>query len=154
MLTDPRQLQKDDRFAAAQGEVPLCVDLDGTLVKSDTLVDAVLLLVRQQPASPLQWPGWLAKGKAGFKREVTSRAVVDVEHLPYNRRLLEYLREEHARGRRIYLATAADAGRVPDSGMETHAAGASWACASASAAWGPSETNAASSAYTVRGRYR
>jgi 4-hydroxybenzoate polyprenyltransferase len=110
MPIDPGQLQKDDRFASAQGEVPLCVDLDGTLVKSDTLVDAVLLLVRQQPASPLQWPGWLAKGKAGFKREVTSRAVVDVEHLPYNRRLLEYLREERERGRRIYLATAADAG--------------------------------------------
>ncbi|MGI4759001.1 MAG: UbiA family prenyltransferase [Janthinobacterium lividum] len=89
-------------------EVPLCVDLDGTLVKSDTLVDAVLLLVRQQPTSPLQWPGWLRKGRAGFKREVTDRAVVEVEHLPYNQPLLAYLREEHARGRRIYLATAAD----------------------------------------------
>jgi 4-hydroxybenzoate polyprenyltransferase len=91
-------------------EVPLCVDLDGTLVKSDTLVDAILLLARQQPMSPLQWPGWVRKGKAGFKREVTGRAVVEVEHLPYNQPLVAYLQEQHARGRRIYLATAADRG--------------------------------------------
>ncbi len=89
-------------------ETPLCVDLDGTLVKSDTLLDAVLLLARQQPTSPLQWPGWLRKGKAGFKQEVVSRALVEVEHLPYNEPLLAYLREEHARGRQIFLATAAD----------------------------------------------
>ena len=89
-------------------EPPLCVDLDGTLVKSDTLVDAVLLLLRQQPRSPLQWPGWLRSGRAGFKREITDRAVVDVEHLPYNQPLLAYLHEERARGRKIYLATAAD----------------------------------------------
>ena len=73
-------------------------------------MDAILLLARQQPASPLQWPGWVRKGRAGFKREVTGRAVVDVEHLPYNEPLLEYLREERARGRAIYLATAADRG--------------------------------------------
>ena len=94
----------------AATEVPLCVDLDGTLVKSDTLVDAILLLVRQQPASPLQWPRWVSKGKAGFKREITGRALVEVEYLPYNQPLVEYLKEEYARGRRIYLATAADRG--------------------------------------------
>jgi len=90
--------------------IPLCVDLDGTLVKSDTLLDAVVLLTRQQPASPLNWPRWVSKGKAAFKREITDRARVDVEFLPYNQPLLEYLREEHARGRQIYLATAADMG--------------------------------------------
>ncbi len=94
--------------ASAGTDVPLCVDLDGTLVKSDTLVDAVLLLARQQPFSPLHWPAWLRKGKAGFKQEVVSRAAVEVEYLPYNEPLLAYLREEHGRGRRIYLATAAD----------------------------------------------
>ena len=99
-----------EQVADAAAEVPLCVDLDGTLVKSDTLVDAVLLLMRQQPQTPLHWPGWVSKGRAGFKREVTSRAVVEVEHLPYNKPLLAFLWAEHERGRRIYLATAADIG--------------------------------------------
>ncbi len=92
----------------SHAKTPLCVDLDGTLVKSDTLVDAILILARQQPASPLQWPEWLRKGRAGFKREVTDRAVIQMEHLPYNEPLVAFLWEERARGRKIYLATAAD----------------------------------------------
>lgn len=89
-------------------DVPLCVDLDGTLVKSDTLVDSVLVLARQHPKLLLQIPGWLSKGKASFKQYVTASVALDVEHLPYNRPLLEFLREQHAEGRTIYLATAAD----------------------------------------------
>jgi 4-hydroxybenzoate polyprenyltransferase len=86
----------------------LCVDLDGTLVKSDTLVDSVLSLARQHPGRVARIPGWLLEGKAAFKRRVTSSVELDVEHLPYNHRLLEYLRQESGRGRAIYLATAAD----------------------------------------------
>ena len=88
--------------------VPLCVDLDGTLVKSDTLVDSLLVMARQRPAELLSIPGWIAKGKPQFKRHVTEAVTLDVEHLPYNRALLEWLRAEHGQGRAIYLATAAD----------------------------------------------
>jgi 4-hydroxybenzoate polyprenyltransferase len=88
--------------------VALCVDLDGTLVKSDTLVDSVLALARQHPAQLRKVPGWIAEGKAAFKRHVTSAVALDVEHLPYNLLLLEWLRTEAGRGRQIYLATAAD----------------------------------------------
>ena len=97
--------------------VPLCVDLDGTLVKSDTLVDSVLALARQKPAEILRIPSWIAQGKAQFKKLVTASVTLDVEHLPYNRPLLEWLRAEHGAGRTIYLATAADrslAERVAD----------------------------------------
>jgi 4-hydroxybenzoate polyprenyltransferase len=88
--------------------LPLCVDLDGTLVKSDTLVDSVLALVRQNPRALLAIPGWLAQGKAKFKQHVTSAVTIDVAALPYNKPLLEFLFHEHAHGREIYLATAAD----------------------------------------------
>ncbi|HEV2646265.1 MAG TPA: UbiA family prenyltransferase [Acidobacteriaceae bacterium] len=87
---------------------PLCVDLDGTLVKSDTLVDTVVVLARQRPASLLHFPGWIAQGKASFKRKVSTLAEIDVEYLPYNKPLLEYLRKQHERGREIFLATGAD----------------------------------------------
>jgi 4-hydroxybenzoate polyprenyltransferase len=86
------------------------VDLDGTLVKSDTLLDSVLLLVRRQPREALKAPLWLKGGKAAFKAEVTSRVALDVEHLPWNHKLLNYLAEQRAAGRKIYLATGADAG--------------------------------------------
>ena len=88
--------------------VPLCVDLDGTLVKSDTLVDTVVVLARQHPERLLSLPGWVTQGKAAFKRKVTEVAQIDVVHLPYNQPLLEYLREQYAAGREIYLATGAD----------------------------------------------
>ena len=90
--------------------VAICVDLDGTLVKSDTLVDSVLVLARQHPWQLLRIPGWISQGKAAFKRHVTSAVALDVEHLPYNRPLLEWLRAQHGAGRRLYLATAADMG--------------------------------------------
>jgi len=86
----------------------LCVDLDGTLVKSDTLVDSALALARYHPASLLKIPGWLMQGKAALKRHITSAVNLDVAHLPYNRELLQFLEQQHATGRSIYLATAAD----------------------------------------------
>jgi len=87
---------------------PLCVDLDGTLVKSDTLHDALLVLVRQHPAALLSLPGWLVGGKAVFKQHLSSLVLLDAAHLPYNRPLLQYLELQHAAGRPIYLATASD----------------------------------------------
>jgi 4-hydroxybenzoate polyprenyltransferase len=87
---------------------PLCVDLDGTLVKSDTLADALCMLAHKRPWLLLRTPLWLAQGKAVFKRQVTTHAPLDVTHLPYNTPLVEYLREEAARGRTLVLATGSD----------------------------------------------
>jgi 4-hydroxybenzoate polyprenyltransferase/phosphoserine phosphatase len=86
----------------------LCVDLDGTLVKSDTLVDSTLALARYHPKLLLRIPGWLLEGKAALKRHITSAVSLDVAHLPYNRELLQFLEQQHATGRPIYLTTAAD----------------------------------------------
>ena len=87
---------------------PLCVDLDGTLVKSDTLVDSLLLLARREPAALLKVPGWIVQGKAHLKEKVTSLVSLNVENLPYNRKLLEYLMIERSAGRKLYLTTGAD----------------------------------------------
>jgi len=87
---------------------PLCVDLDGTLVKSDTLVDSLLVLVRSHPALLFALPFQVLRGKAAFKAFVSSHVSLDIAHLPYNRKLLEFLHEEHTRGRALYLATGAD----------------------------------------------
>jgi 4-hydroxybenzoate polyprenyltransferase/phosphoserine phosphatase len=93
------------------------VDLDGTLVKSDTLVDSLLALLRTDPELMFRLPGRLIHGKAAFKAFVTESVSLDAAHLPYNDAVLEYLGHEHARGREIYLATGADvrlARRVAD----------------------------------------
>ena len=87
---------------------PLCVDLDGTLVKSDTLVDSLLVLIRTHPARLIGLPSSLLNGKAAFKAYVTDSVSLDVAHLPYNRPLLHFLQHEHLKGRQIFLATGAD----------------------------------------------
>ena len=94
--------------APISSTLPLCVDLDGTLVKTDTLVDSVLILARQNPRAILSIPAWLLQGKAAFKRHVTQSVAIDVVNLPFNKPLLEFLTAEHNAGRPIYLATAAD----------------------------------------------
>ncbi len=84
----------------------LCVDLDGTLVKADTLVDALFTLVRRNPITALRCAVFLARGKAIFKAEVARHVILNPATLPYNQPLLNHLRAEHAAGRDIYLATA------------------------------------------------
>ncbi|HXI99639.1 MAG TPA: UbiA family prenyltransferase [Micropepsaceae bacterium] len=87
--------------------LPLCVDLDGTLVRSDTLVESLASGMRN-------WRIWLAllgvftKGRAAMKREVAEIEPVNAATLPYNEELLEYLRAEKERGRELILVTASD----------------------------------------------
>ena len=88
--------------------LPVCVDLDGCLVKSDTLSDSLCVLARTHPWDLFRLPGWLLGGKARLKRELSSRALLDAAHLPYNDALIVYLREQAASGRPLYLSTGAD----------------------------------------------
>jgi 4-hydroxybenzoate polyprenyltransferase len=70
----------------------------------------LLLLVRTRPLEAVKTPLWALRGKANLKREVTARVTLNVEHLPYNRPLLEYLMAQRGEGRKLYLATGADSG--------------------------------------------
>ena len=88
-------------------KLPLCVDLDGTLVQSDTLVESLVELIRQWRVLA-RLPYWLLLGKARLKRELAERARLDYAFLPYRNELLTYLRKEKSRGRYLVLATAAN----------------------------------------------
>ncbi len=89
---------------------PICVDLDGTLVKSDTLFDSFCQLLRSNPLEAWKAPLWLSKGRANLKTEVNSRAPLDAARLPYNTCLLSYLEQQRREGRSIYLTTGAEGG--------------------------------------------
>jgi 4-hydroxybenzoate polyprenyltransferase len=89
-------------------EPPLVVDLDSTLIRTDLLLEAALLLVKHQPLAALRLPLWLLRGRARLKRELANRIPLDVALLPYQEALCAYLREERSRGRRIVLASASD----------------------------------------------
>ncbi|HEY5653191.1 MAG TPA: UbiA family prenyltransferase [Pontiella sp.] len=88
--------------------IPLCVDLDGTLVKLDTLQQALFLLLRRRPACLLKIPRWIFQSKAHMKDQVMQNISLDASVLPYNQTFLNWLREEKAQGRKLVLATGAN----------------------------------------------
>ncbi|NLA68816.1 MAG: UbiA family prenyltransferase [Gammaproteobacteria bacterium] len=88
-------------------DLPLVVDLDGTLTPVDTLLESLVLLLRRRPAAMFRLPFWLASGRAGFKSRVAATLGRSPRHLPWREPLLAYLREQKRMGRPIVLATAA-----------------------------------------------
>ena len=96
------------RPTASARPVPLVVDLDGTLIRTDLLHESVIQLVKAKPQMALALPAWLAAGKAALKRQVARRVPLDVRDLPYNQPLIDWIRAERAGGRSIVLCTASD----------------------------------------------
>ena len=88
--------------------IPLIVDLDGSLIRTDSLWEACLAALRMKPLEAACWPLWLLKGKAYFKRRIAERAELEVEHLPYDAEVLAYAQTSAAIGRKVALVTAAD----------------------------------------------
>lgn len=86
--------------------LPLAVDLDGTLIKTDLLIESFLGLMKRSPLNIFRVVFWLLRGKATLKAEIARRVDIDVDVLPYNEALVAYLREQKAQGRRCTLATA------------------------------------------------
>ena len=87
---------------------PLCVDLDGTLISSDLLLESLLLLLKRNPLYLFRIPFWLMQGKAVLKAEVAARVTLNPEALPYNRALIEWLESERSTGRSLWLCTASN----------------------------------------------
>ena len=86
----------------------LAVDLDGTLLKTDVLLESLLRMLHGKPQYVFLLPWWLLRGKAYFKRQIARRVVLDVRALPYREDFLEDLRAQRATGRTLVLATGAD----------------------------------------------
>lgn len=89
-------------------DLPLFVDMDGTLLATDTLSERLLLLGRNKPFDLVKVPSWLLKGKITLKEKLSENTNLDIETLPVNPELLAFLKREKARGRWLALATAAD----------------------------------------------
>jgi 4-hydroxybenzoate polyprenyltransferase/phosphoserine phosphatase len=93
--------------ASIAGRPPLVVDLDGTLILTDSLWEMLVRLIARRPLLVFAVIGWLFRGRAGFKTMVARHQSLDPKTLPLNRPLLAYLEEQHRSGRSIILATSA-----------------------------------------------
>lgn len=102
----------------AKRTLPLCVDLDGTLVKTDTFAQELLLLIRTRPAALFSIPRWSANGLAAFKRRVAQKIHLDPSALPCHSLLLPFLKAEREKGRELILVTASDS--IPARAVADH----------------------------------
>ncbi len=92
--------------ATRSASTPLVVDLDGTLVHTDLLLESALQFVRKHPWQTWRLFSWLARGKAALKTALAERVDLHAASLPYNQELLVHLKAEKTRGRSLVLATA------------------------------------------------
>ena len=86
---------------------PLCVDLDGTIVETDTFIECLIVGIRKWSVLS-RIPRWVIEGKAKLKQELACHVKLDPALLPYNGSLLQYLHHQKNLGRRLFLVTAAN----------------------------------------------
>lgn len=87
-------------------DIPLVVDLDGTLINTDLLHEAAVLLIRKNPFYIFICVLWALKGRSYLKNKIFSLVHINPELLPYNINFLNFLKKEHEKGRKLILATA------------------------------------------------
>lgn len=99
----------DEFLQVSASDLPvLVVDLDGTLLRSDMLLESFANLLHHVPLSILAVPVWLAHGRARLKQELATRSRIAVETLPFDPEVLTLIAEAKAQGRQVVLCTASD----------------------------------------------
>lgn len=100
------------QHTAAEGSVPLIVDLDRTLCRSDTMHEALIGLLASRPTVIVSLPSWLSSGKKGFKQALADEKTVDPALLPYDDDVLALIETARAEGRPVALISASDQRQV------------------------------------------
>ncbi len=94
------------RAPVTTAPVPLVVDVDGTLIKTDLLHESVMQLIAQGPQSMVLLPYWLRQGKAHLKTKLAERVQLDMETVPLRKEVMDLVRQAQNEGRPVYLASA------------------------------------------------
>lgn len=97
----------DERIKAAS-DIPLVVDMDGTLIRINSLHEALVQLFARKPVQILSALLMLTHGRAAFKAAIADHVLPDVGTVPVDEAVLEAILQARKEGRKIYLATAAD----------------------------------------------
>ena len=88
--------------------IPLAVDLDGTLIRTDMMFESLARLLRRNPLALFQVLWWWRRGRAWLKQQLAARVAIPPAELSYNEEFLAWLRREKQAGRTLVLATASD----------------------------------------------
>ena len=101
--------RQPDAAAPQAAEPPLVVDVDGTLVRTDLLVESAVHLLMSRPLDAVRLPFWLLAGKDRLKTEIADRIALEIDTLPLDGKVLAFMAAAKTAGREVYLASASDA---------------------------------------------
>lgn len=87
---------------------PLCIDLDGTLITSDTTWHAFCLYIKNKPWNAGIVLIWLLRGRAFLKKKLAQYINLDPISFTYCPEVLSLIKTYKKKGHFIYLATATD----------------------------------------------
>lgn len=93
---------------AIDRDLPVVVDVDGTLVASDLLQEAALQFIARYPFQTYRLALWLANGMSCLKTQLANRINPGIETVPLREEVLTVIRQAQANGRPVYLASASD----------------------------------------------
>lgn len=100
---------KTDAVFSLPNTIPLVLDLDGTLIRGDLLYKSFFSILRRNPLIVLSCAAWLLRGRAALKRQLALRNRIDWDRIELHHDVMALANREKAAGRRVVLATAADA---------------------------------------------
>lgn len=92
----------------ANALTPLVVDLDGTLLRTDTLFETIALNLFRRPTATVGAMLGVFGGRSVLKARLAALELPQVDFLPARDAFVEFLKAEKDKGRELHLATAAD----------------------------------------------
>ncbi len=101
-------MENTSKLSSSNSSIPLAVDLDGTLIRSDLLVESLCVLLKTRPLIALLVPFWLLRGKAWVKAQIARHSRLSPRRLPLNPDFKAFLDHQRDRKRRVVLATASN----------------------------------------------
>jgi 4-hydroxybenzoate polyprenyltransferase len=87
-------------------QIPLCVDLDYTLLTTDILAEQIVQFIRKNPLNILKILWFLLFGKHNLKAKLNEEIGISPEALPFRKETLDFLTAEKKKGRKLVLITA------------------------------------------------
>ena len=87
---------------------PLVIDLDGTLIKTNSLDETFLDALRADPLALWRLPIQCMIGRPAAKAFLAEKSPLDVERWPVRQDFLDYVEAQFKAGRKVVLASGAD----------------------------------------------
>lgn len=114
-MSEPVTILRPSPFRAApNGFIPLVVDLDSGLVRSDLRAENVFAIIGRDPSAVFAMARAALSGKAALKAFLSDRTEIDPATLPYNAGVLALIQSAKREDRQVYIISELD-GRIVDS---------------------------------------